>query len=166
VLLCVVLAVAGLVVAWSDRHLAPSREAERSRPAAEELQGHRVVIGSPGYLTGMRVWVDAVAELISHAREVAPADDPAAPELAVAADDSEELLELLDAAAVGPLSLSDRATLHALCALWETNQATIEGTAAQADPSWHRRWRARSVVASRLRHGTPEGEPLRLPFRT
>ena len=53
-------------------------------------------------------------------------------------------VELLREQRRARLSLNELATLHSVCALWETNQERIEQLAADVDPPWHRRWRARS----------------------
>jgi hypothetical protein len=47
------------------------------------------------------------------------------------------------------------ARLHSICTLWELEQPRVEAIAAEVDLGFHRRWRARTVIARRLRRGDP-----------
>lgn len=165
--LCTTLAVAGLVAARSNRELAASEREERARPSRDQLVEGGYDASSPAYVDGMERWTAAMLELIDHAAGATDSgsmDDRRA-QLSAAADDTRELRELLQASADGPLSINDTATLHALCSLWETNQVHIEELAAGVDPGWHRRWRARTIVQRRLRHGRRPHRPPVLPYR-
>lgn len=153
--LCATMTAAGLVAARSQARLAPVVRDQRSRPAHEELVEPSGPEASSGYLEGMADWAEAVQELIQHARSSVDSSHPSAGDLSTAADDTDALLGLLRVAVTEPVTLSERATLHAVCGLWDAHQPTVERLAAEVDPSWHRRWRARSVVESRLRHGVP-----------
>lgn len=85
-------------------------------------------------------------------------------DLESAAADGRELLELLAETAPGALSIHDRAKIHSLCTLWDTDVARIEQLASSLDPGWHRRWSARSVADRRLRH-QPTSVPVQdLPY--
>ncbi len=159
------LAAGGLVAARSSRQMHASDLEERARPSTDELVGGGATASNPSYVDGMEQWATAMLELIEHAVEVASPEDPAQPELATAAADTQELRELLRSSGDGPLSIHDKATLHALCSLWETNQVRVEHLAGQIDAAWHRRWRARTVVQRRLRHGERLNRTLALPYR-
>jgi hypothetical protein len=113
----------------------------------------------------MERWTSAVLELLDHAIDAAGAESPLRDELVAAAADTLELHDLLSASTAGSMTINDNAMIHAVCTLWETNQARIEAIAADADPEWHRRWRARSVAERRLRHGTVSSDPIDLPYR-
>ena len=106
-------------------------------------------------------------ELLEHAswlrRARAP---PVATELEAAVADTRELQQLLAASARTALSIHEAATIHAVCTLWEANQARIEQLAAASDPGWHRRWRARTVADRSLRHGGTVSAPMVIPYRT
>lgn len=155
---------AGLVAARGRREVDAATAEERARPASELLDSDGAILAGPGYVTGMARWSTAVLELIDHA--VAEAEDgPVRRSLAVAREDTQALQELLVASERQEVSLNDAATLHAVCSLWETDQERVERLAAEVDPRWHRRWRARSIVERQLRHGQPDGERLVLPYR-
>jgi hypothetical protein len=113
----------------------------------------------------MHRWAVAVDELLAHAIAAAGADDPCRGPLTSAAEDTADLLDLLRTADAD-LGLNDRATLHAICNLWETSLEHVEPVAAAVDPGWHRRWQARAVVARRLRHGQIDAPARPLPYRT
>jgi hypothetical protein len=162
--MCASIAAAGLVSARSNRALLAIRRDELARPAAEELVPVPTE-GTRSYAQGMHAWTAAMVELIDHALSQTDPQDPGHAELSTAAGDTRDLAELLEAGADESLSLNDQARLHALGSLWEAGQPRIEQLAAQADPTWHRRWRARTVVERRLRHGVGEPRPLVLPYR-
>lgn len=162
-LLAGTLAAAGLVTARSNRALEANDREERARPSAEELEDIDDPLSS-SYLEGMVAFAGAMRELIEHARAAIDADDPAKAELDAAAEDTDALLGLLSSSSRHTLSLYERATLHAVCTLWEAGHPAIEALAARVDGAWHRRWRARTVVEARLRHGTPQGQ-VALPYR-
>lgn len=160
------LAAAGLITARSNRELESRDREQRARPAVDELDERGAQPGSASYVEGMTAWTRAVRELIEHAgSEVDPAD-PVAQELATAAEDTSALCDLLEASAGGSLGLNEKAVLHSVCTLWEANQPHLERLAAAVDPHWHRRWRARSVVAAQLRHGPPDRRDVLLPYRS
>jgi hypothetical protein len=119
------------------------------------------------YVTGMARWSGAMLELLEHALAET---DPGAAERAhlnTAADEARDLHDLFTTESSRALTINDHAQLHALGSLWETTQLRVERLAAQVDPSWHRRWKARSVVARNLRHGGDASPtPLVLPYRT
>jgi len=156
---------AGLVTARANREQAESDRDERARPALEELEHAPDDVASARYVDGMGRWVGAIVELLDHAVTEATPGSPAHGELVAATAEARELRDLLQVSASGTLTINEKATLHALCSLWEANQPRLERLAAQADPAWHRRWRARSVVEERLRHGTPDPRELVLPYR-
>ena len=163
------LAVAGLVAARSARAVDASDQEERARPAREELTGQAATahvdgFGARSYLAGMEGWTVALLELVAHANETA--EEPLRDELLAAGDDTDALRGLLHASSQRDLSLGEVATLHSVCALWETSQERIEGLAAAVDPAWHRRWRARSVVERSLRHGPVPVADVDLPYRS
>lgn len=164
------LAAAGLLAARTNRELAESEREERARPALDELTGLPTVepIGpddSPVFFSGMQAWTDALLDLLD--RSVEETKDPAiAEELAEAAEDTRALRELLRSSTARGLSLNEAAMLHTVVTLWETDQERLEALAASVDPVWHRRWRARTLIARRLRHGVPSSDSLVLPYRT
>ena len=158
----------GSLVAYRSNHsLRVSRREERERPAADQLERASSAVRSMSYVTGMARWSGAMLELLEHALSVTAPDAPEHAPLTSAADETRELHDLFAHEATRPLTINDHAQLHAIGSLWATTQLRIEGLAAQADPAWHRRWKARSVVARNLRHG---GEiaptPLLLPYRS
>lgn len=161
--LCGSLAVAGLVSARSNRRVQEATLQERARPASDELEG-----GSPdasvSYLEGMRDWAGAVLELIEHGIEVTEPGSAPHRELTAAASDTADLRDLMADGVTSRAGLNDQARLHALGSLWETSQERIERLVADADPPWHRRWRARSVVERQLRHGQDLSRPFVPPY--
>lgn len=162
--LCGSLAAAGLVAARTNRELRSNRRSERARPAAEQLDGASEGCTPIAYSTGMSEWVAAVHELVDHAASGSTPGSPISAELTEAAAEMQDLRDLLDAVAADDLDIIKAAELHALGTLWETTQSRIEQLAAQVDPGWYRRWRARSVVARRLRHGQPAPSEMALPY--
>lgn len=164
------LAAAGLVAARSRRDIEATDRDERARPAPEQLlalavDGPDDDLDIPVYPGGMEAWTAALLELLDHAAGRA-ADDETQRTLATAADDTRALHELLGDSTQRDLNLNESAMLHSVCSLWETDQDRLEALAARVDPRWHRRWRARSVVARRLRHGRPRAGELVLPYRS
>lgn len=166
VALSATLAAGGLVAARNTRALEARDREHRARPAFDELALEGSQPDAASYVEGMRGWTRAMLELIEHAQTQVDPDGPRAEQLAAAAEDTQALCELLEVSARGPLGINDTATLHSVCSLWEANQPHVEGLAATADPAWHRRWRARSVVASRLRHGPDTDHSVLLPYRS
>ncbi len=164
--MCATLAAGGLVSARSNRALEELMHDERARPAAEELVAPIGDTRSATYLTGMDGWTTAMLELIDHAVSMTEAGSPAHAELVAAGVETRDLRDLLHVEAVEDLTINDQAKLHALGSLWETSQRRVEHLAAEADPLFHRRWRARAVVARRLRHGHDLPATLVLPYRT
>ena len=163
--LAATLSTAGLVSARSTRELIASTLEEQARPAAEELTGVGSHVDAAAYVDGMIGWTGAVLELLDHGLETTPEADPHHAELATAASDTHDLHDLLSSHAGRAVDIHDLATLRAICTLWDTTQAHAERLAAESDPRWHRRWRARAVVEARLRHGAPSDRPLALPYR-
>jgi hypothetical protein len=168
-LLCsaAVLTGGGLVAFRSHRELRTSRREERARPAADQLEQATSAVRSMSYVTGMARWSGAVLELLEHALSTSDEDPVARTHLSAAADETRDLHDLFTGEATRALTINDHAQLHALGSLWETTQLRIEGLAAQVDPRWHRRWKARSIVARNLRHGGDASPtPLVLPYRS
>lgn len=164
------LAAAGLVAARSRRAAEANDRDERARPALEQLlaladDGPEADLDVPVYPGGMEAWTAALVELLDHATELAT-DDETRVALAAGAEDTRALRELLGASTQRDLTLNESAMLHSVCSLWETDQERLEALAAGVDPRWHRRWRARSVVARRLRHGRRRVPDLVLPYRS
>jgi hypothetical protein len=164
------LAVAGLVAARSSREAEAADRRERARPGDDELLaadngfgGHD--LGPSTYFEFMERWAEAMLELTKHAAATPKAiETGTAGALTTASDDTSELRELLRAGTERPLSVNGMATLHNICSLWEADQGRLEQLAADADPAWHRRWRARSVVERLLRRGGRQPEPMALPY--
>lgn len=164
------LAGAGLVAARSSSVERATQREERARPARDELVDLDAIDeadepGSVSYVEGMERWTTALLELLDHA--AAQEAEPAVrAELTSAVADTDALRDLLRTSAQRELNLNEAATLHSVCALWETDQDRIEQLAAQVDPEWHRRWRARSVVARLLCHGSRARRELVLPHHS
>lgn len=169
VVLCACLAGAGLVAARSRATVDLTEREQRDRPAPDQLAGleeNRTPhdVGPARYFAGMHRWASALHELMTHASDVT--DDPrVAAELDGAAEDTDALRDLLQSTEGRALSLSEAATLHSVCALWETDQERLENLAAGVDPRWHRRWRARTLVERLLRQGRPQAAGAVLPYR-
>lgn len=164
--MCSTLAAGGLVSARSTQELDEVIRDERARPASEELIGPSGDGRSASYVRGMETWTTAMLELIEHALSVVDPRSPAHAGLTAAAVETADLRDLLRAESAEELTINDQAKLHALGSLWETSHLRVEHLAAEADPRFHRRWRARSVVARRLRHGHDLPGELVLPYRT
>lgn len=169
--LCATLAVVGLVAARSKAGTEASEREERARPAREQLvdidaeaEADIEQVGSRTYLEGMARWTVALRELIDHAAETTT-DDDLRTELTSASEDTNALCSLLRTSTEHELGLNEAATLHSICTMWETDQDRLEQLAADVDPEWHRRWRARSVVERLLRHGPRQRGELVLPYR-
>lgn len=160
-----VMAAGGLVSARSNRQIRASRREERERPAQDQLAAPPDPLPPLAYVAGMERWTSAMLELLHHAVSVSELDGPDRDELTAAATDTADLNELFAAEGTRELDINDLAQLHALGSLWETSQLRLERRAALVDPAWHRRWRARTVVARQLRHGPLPGRPLVLPYR-
>jgi hypothetical protein len=168
-LLCLaaVLTAGGLVAARSNRLLRVSMREERARPSADQLERASSAVRSMSYVTGMARWSGAMLELVEHALSELEADSPERAALTPAAHETRDLHDLFASESTRALTINDHAQLHALGSLWETTQLRVERLAAQVDPRWHRRWKARSVVARNLRHGGDVSPtPLVLPYRT
>lgn len=159
---CASFAAWGLVSARSNRAVLATLGAERSRPAADELDRPSTAVGSTSYLEGMAAWTAAVLDLVEHALPLTPPGTAAHEAMVAAAEETSDLADLL--AADGPFSLHDRATFHALGTIWEAGQHRVEVLAAGLDPHWHRRWRARTVVERQLRHGAERPDHLVLSY--
>lgn len=163
------LAAAGLLAARSGRADDATQLEERARPASDELAGMTGNdlfgdTGAPAYLRGMEHWASALLALFEHAASTS--DDPAVvSELTDAAEDTRAMHDLFADGASHRLSLNEAAILHSVATLWETDQARLEQVAAAVDPTWHRRWAARSIVDRQLRHGRSGAERLVLPYR-
>ncbi len=159
-----ILAVAGMVAARSTHAIEAVEREERARPAREQLQALDGGAAGRSYLEGMQRWAVALLELIDHAAEAT--DDPAVrDDLLGAAGDTEALRDLLATSSLQDLSLSDAATLHSVCGLWETTQHRIEAEASAVDPAFHRAWQARTIVERLLCHGPPLAASVELPYQ-
>ena len=164
------IAVAGLVAARSSRAMEEAEREERARPAREQLtdldaNGYGEASGVRSFVSGMERWTVSLLELIDHATGMTDQAE-VREELVTAREDTDALRSLLHASSQRDLTLNEVATLHSVCALWETNQDRIEDLAASVDLGWHRRWRARSVVERLLRHGPPVDRDVALPYRS
>jgi hypothetical protein len=164
------IAIAGLVSVRSTREMEAAEREERARPAREQLADLESIgcgdrPGARSYVNGMERWTISLLELVEHAVDITEQDE-IRDELVIARDDTDALRALLHASSERDLTLNEVATLHSVCALWETNQDRIEQLAAAADLAWHRRWRARSVVERLLRHGPPVDAGVALPYRS
>lgn len=166
VALCATVAAGALVSVRSNQALQVLIDEERARPAIEELIDAPPARSSAGYASGMAQWATALLELIDHAASVAEPGSSVHAELVAAGSEARDLRALFCADPAEALSVNDRAKLHALGSLWETSHLRLEHLAAELDPMFHRRWRARSVVARRLRHGHDLPRPLVLPYRS
>ena len=159
------LTAAGLVSARSSRVRRAREREERARPAAEELIDPPTDADATSYVHGMERWIAAVLELLDHAISVVEPDTPACTELLAAKAEASDLRELFDVDSAEELTINDHARLHAIGTLWEAGIPALELVAADVDGPWHRRWRARTVVERRLRHGRSTPRPLVLPYR-
>ena len=168
-LLCLaaVLTAGGLVATRSHRILRASRREERARPSADQLEQASSAVRSMSYVTGMARWSGAMVELLEHAAAETSEGQAEHTDLSAAVDEARDLHDFFASEATRALTINDHAQLHALGSLWETTQPRAERLAAQVDPAWHRRWKARSIVARNLRHGgETSATPLVLPYRS
>jgi hypothetical protein len=161
------LAGAGLVAARSSNVVRATQREERARPARDELLDLDAIDeadepGSVSYVEGMERWTTALLQLLDHAARQ-DTESAIREELATAVADTDALRDLLRTSTQRELNLNEAATLHSVCSLWETEQDRIERLAARVDPEWHRRWRARSVVARLLCHGSRARRELMVP---
>lgn len=161
--LCATLAAGGLVAARSGQELQQIEREERARPAVEELGFE---LGAASYVEGMARWCEAVLDLIEHAVSRSTQGTPDHAELTAAAADTAELRDLLRTGGGTELSINDTAMVHAVCTLWEVNEARVEELAAAVDRPWYRLWRARHVADRALRHGGTQPQPIVLPYRS
>jgi hypothetical protein len=114
----------------------------------------------------MLAYSGAVVELLEHAVGVALQRGLDSTDLASARDDAAALNDLLKTMASEPVQLHKAAKVHTICSLWEATQERIEKTAADLDPDFHRRWRARNLATVRLRHGErPARADITLPYQ-
>jgi hypothetical protein len=146
---------AALVATRSRGRQAAVAHEHRQRPATDELLDHGDAYVGDGssYVIGMLGWVEAVNELLDHAISVG--GDAASAALVAAREDSAALHELLsDAVVHHPHSIA-MVRLHSACFLWEADQSRLEEMSAEVDAQFHRRWRARTIIARQLRRGDP-----------
>jgi hypothetical protein len=175
VALCSVVTATQLVMYRSKRLVEEAERAQRARPAAEELDAWasqrtlvRLDAGTslPPYAAGMMRYSEAVVELLEHSVSVAQAEEIDAGELASGRDDAGALHNLLTTMSTEPVLLHRAAKVHTICSLWEASQDRLEQAAAELDPDFHRRWRARNIAVLRLRHGDrPRRSETALPYR-
>ena len=165
----------GLVMHRSRLVVEDEERTQRARPASEELDAwtsERTLLSDvsdgnlPPYAAGMLAYSAAVVELLEHAVSVALIQEIDTTELASARDDAAALHDLLSSMASETVHLPTAAKVHTICSLWEANQDRVEQTAAELDPDFHRRWRARNIATLRLRHGErPSRTDTSLPYQ-
>lgn len=165
----------GLVMHRSREVVEDEERSHLARPASEELSSwasERTLVTSvsdtnlPPYAAGMLAYSGAVVELLEHTVGVALIQGIETTELASARDDAAALHDLLTTMACEPVQLHKAAKVHTICSLWEADQDRIESAAAQLDPDFHRRWRARNIATLRLRHGErPARTDTSLPYQ-
>lgn len=175
VALCSIVTATYMVLARARRMEAELQRDERARPASDELElapSSDVLSSSldgnplPPYVAGMLGYSSAVVELLEHAVAVALDSEIDATDLASGRDDAAALHDLLATMAREPVHLRKAAKVHTICSLWEAGQDRLERAAADLDPEFHRRWRARHLAALRLRHGeAPRRVEATLPYR-
>jgi hypothetical protein len=172
--LCSIVTATQLVLRRSRELVEDEDRTQRARPAAEELAAasDRTLVTAdsgrnlPPYAAGMLAYSGAVVELLEHAVGVALIQEIDTTELASARDDAAALHDLLTTMASEPVQLHKAAKVHTICSLWEANQERIERAAAELDPDFHRRWRARHLATLRLRHGErPSRTDTSLPYQ-
>jgi hypothetical protein len=173
--LCSVLTAAVLVIYRSKRVVEDADRSQRDRPASEELEAWRssetlvrleAGMHLPPYAAGMLRYSGAVVELLEHAAAAGLHQEVDSEELISGRDDAAALHNLLRTMASEPVHLQKAAKVHTICALWEANQPRLEHAAAELDPEFHRRWRARHLAIVRLRHGErPRRANATLPYR-
>jgi hypothetical protein len=175
VALCSVVTATELVMYRSRRLVQDAERVQRARPAAEELDAwasHRTLVrldadtSLPPYAAGMLRYSEAVVELLEHAVSVALREGIDVSELVTGRDDAGALHNLLTTMSTEPVLLHKAAKVHTICSLWEASQDRLERAAAEIDPDFHRRWRARNISVRRLRHGDrPRRSETILPYR-
>jgi hypothetical protein len=170
-----IISATGLVMHRTREFVEDEERSQRARPASEELDqwaSDRTLVTSvsdtnlPPYAAGMLAYSDAVVELLEHTVGVALIQGIDTAELASARDDAAALHDLLNTMATEPVQLHKAAKVHTICSLWEANQERVEQAAAELDPDFHRRWRARHIATLRLRHGArPQRTETILPYQ-
>jgi hypothetical protein len=105
------------------------------------------------YLRGMEAWTAAVRELLAHAASVVEGPSVRG-RLIGARDDAESLHDLLHTATRrDDPSPTATATIESICSLWDANEHYFEQLAADADPGFYERWKARAEPARAGKHG-------------
>jgi hypothetical protein len=175
VAVCSVVTAAQLVMHRSKRAVEAADRSHRNRPASDELDGWRsdqtlvrldAEMNLPPYAAGMLRYSAAVVELLEHAVTIGLRDQVDTTALDSGRDDAAALHHLLRTMADDSVPLQQAAKVHTICALWEANQQRLEQAAAELDPEFHRRWRARHLATLRLRHGErPRRAGTTLPYR-
>jgi hypothetical protein len=175
VAVCSVVTAAQLVMYRSKRFVEDADRSQRNRPASDELDGWRsdqtlvrldTDLHLPPYAAGMLRYSAAVIELLEHAVTIGLRDEVDTTDLDSGRDDAAALHHLLQTMGDDPIPLQRAAKVHTICALWEADQQRLEHAAAQLDPDFHRRWRARHLATLRLRHGErPRRASTTLPYR-
>ena len=173
--LCSIITATGLVMHRSRLVVEDEERSQRARPASEELNAwtsERTLLSDtsdgnlPPYAAGMLAYSASVIELLEHAVGVALIQQRDTTDLASARDDAAALHDLLTSMASEPVHLHTAAKVHTICSLWEANQDRVEQNAAELDPDFHRRWRARNIATLRLRHGErPSRTDTSLPYQ-
>jgi hypothetical protein len=176
--LCSIITATALVMHRSRAVVEDEERSQRARPASDELASwasERTLVttaaaGSggnlPPYGAGMLEYSGVVIELLEHAVGAALKRAQDTTELASARDDAAALNDLLKTMASEPVQLHKAAKVHTICSLWEADQDRIEKVAADLDPEFHRRWRARNLATLRLRHGQrPARTDTALPYQ-
>ena len=172
--LCGIVTATGLIMHRSNKVADEAMRSHRARPAADELipWASDTLLTSlgdtslPPYAAGMLRYTEAVIELFEHAIAVALDQGTDSADLAVARDDAAALHHLLSGMSAEPVELRQAAKVHTICSLWEASQEADELAAAELDPDYYRRWRARHIATARLRHGVrPRREEQALPYQ-
>jgi hypothetical protein len=172
---CSVITSAQLVMYRSKRSAEAADRAQRDRPASEELASwlsdQTLVRLPPGmdlppYAAGMLRYSEAVVELLDHAVTAGQREPVDTADLESGREDAAALSNLLRTMGNEPAHLRKAAKVHTICALWEADQERLERAAADLDPEFHDRWRARHLATLRLRHGeAPRRASTTLPYR-
>jgi hypothetical protein len=176
--LCSIITATALVMHRSRAVVEDEDRSQRARPATDELASwasERTLVTTaaasaggtlPPYGAGMLAYSGAVIDLLEHSVGVGLERGLDTTELASARDDAAALNDLLKNMASEPVQLHKAAKVHTICSLWEADQERIEKTAADLDPEFHRRWRARNLATVRLRHGErPARADITLPYQ-
>jgi hypothetical protein len=173
--LCSVVTATELVIHRSRRVVEDADRTQRARPAAQELDAWAseqtllrldTEADVPPYAVGMLRYSAAVVELLEHSVAVALRDGVDPVELVSGRDDAAALHDLLGTMTEEPVHLQRAAKVHTICSLWEADQGRLEHLAADFDPDFHLRWRARHLADLRLRHGErPRRNDVALPYR-